>query len=274
MKILITGASGYVGAKIYQDLRSKGYDVWGTYNENVIDGNAVKVDLTKKTEVDSLIERVDPDVIIHLAADAQSKTCEDSPEYARKINVDSTKYLVDNAKTKNIRFIHLSTFACFNPSNVYGKTKLEAEQLVATLDNYVIFRASMIIGLSPNTTSENFFNSLLSSSQNDLVIEADTSWKFETTCINHLSKVIELSINNPAINQVMIPIVAKGVTSRYKITKDLLASSDQSISAVDQNRVIPLPEFNKNALTAQGLPEATYEECIKEIADQISTNYQ
>lgn len=270
MKILLTGASGYVGAKIHQDLIQNGYNVYGTYLNNEPTEKGIKVDLTKRADVNNVIAKIRPDVILHVAADAHSKTCEANPIHANLINVEATRFLVDNAKKHNIRFIQLSTFACFNPSNTYGKTKLQAEKIVSTLNNYIILRASLIIGISPNHTSENFFNTLLASIRNNHSIEADTSWKFEVTCLSHLSRVIRAVLANPDLNNIIIPIVAKGITSRYKIATDLLTRFNIETKSINQNRNIPLPTFNRAILKENDLPETTYEQCIKEIANEIT----
>ena len=271
MKILLTGASGYVGSKIFQTLTKKGLDVYGTYHNHKIGGKGVKVDLTVKKEVQKLIEDIKPDIIIHTAADAHSKTCEADPEKARKINVDCTQYLVDEAKDRNIRFIFLSTFASFNPENTYGKTKYDAENIVSTLSDYVILRASMIIGVSPNTTSQNFFNHVLTSIKNREDIVADTSWEMEITCLYHLTQVVEALIETPRIKHVIIPIVTKGLTSRYQIAKDVTKKKKVKIISVDENRVVPLPNFYHGILTKLGLPESTYKDCIKQISEDIKS---
>lgn len=270
MKILITGASGYVGSKIYNVLKNKAYDVIGSYNNHKFQGNALQIDLTNEFEVEKKLKMIRPNVIIHLAADAHSKTCEENPKYAKRINVDSTKYLVNLSKNMSIRLIYLSSFACFNPTNVYGKTKLKAEKLVSTLENYVIIRSSLIVGLSPNTISENFFNSFLHDIKNKEQIEADTSWEFELTCLNHLVQIIEECINNLKINKIILPVVSDGVTSRYTILKDLTKNSKIKLAPIDQNRKIDLPVFDKDILSKYGLPNSTYEECIKNVRQDIN----
>lgn len=269
MKVLITGASGYVGAKIYEDLQQTYHLVVGTYYNNKINGNSYRIDLTNQNRVNDMIDEINPDVIIHTAADAHSKTCADNPEYAKKINIDSTKYLVKKADMNNTRFIQISTFACFNPQNVYGKTKLEAERIVSKLDNFVILRASLIIGLSPNIHSDNFFNSLLKNLKNHSSPQADISWEFEVTCLHHLSEVIIKLLDKQDIKQVNLPIIANGITTRYKIAKDLFEGFDITITPINQNRVIPLPSIERNILSKYGLPEITYDECIKTIKDDL-----
>lgn len=64
MKILIIGASSYVGARIFIDLRDR-YDVAGTYSTNRLAQEFVKLDITKKDQVSELVKKINPDVIIH-----------------------------------------------------------------------------------------------------------------------------------------------------------------------------------------------------------------
>ncbi len=269
MKILLTGASGYVGAKVFKDLTDHGYDVWGTYNKTEIFGKGVKVDLTDRDEVEKLIEKVDPDIIIHAAADAHTKSCMEDPINARKINVDATRYLVDTIKGKDTRLIYFSTFNCFNPTSIYGETKLEAENIVSTLESYLILRFSIIIGKSPNRSSLNFFNDLLDAIEKREPIEMDTSWEFEATCLDHVVNVLEAIINKPELQNLMIPIVAQGVTTRYEIAERLLSKRGVDVKPIDQKRVIPLPEFDPEILVKLGLPQPTIDECLERINKEI-----
>ncbi|MEN9389858.1 MAG: hypothetical protein RLY61_942 [Candidatus Parcubacteria bacterium] len=269
-KILITGASGYVGSRIYKDLKDAGFDVVGTFNNTKLFDDLVKVDLTNQQQVKDLITEVKPRVIIHTAADAHTNTCEQYPDYAQKINTEATKYLVDEAKTHAIRFIHLSTFACFNEnaSSVYAKTKIQAEKLVERLEDYVIVRLSMVVGLSPNQVSKNFYNDLLQVYKATVPFEADSSWQFEMSYLGNVVNLIKQIINMPEIKQVMIPYADEGVTSKYNIAKDLLG--DKVTEAIS-NRSIPLPELDLSVFDTYKLKRGKYELCIEDMRRELTT---
>lgn len=243
LKILITGASGYVGSRIYKDLKDAGFDVVGTFNNTTLFEELIKADLTDSQQVKDLIAEVKPQVIVHTAADAHTNTCEQNPDFAQKLNVEGTRYLVDEAKLHAIRFIHLSTFACFNEnaSSVYAKTKIQAEKMVEKLENYVIIRLSMVVGLSPNQVSKNFYNDLLQAYKANVPFEADSSWQFEMSYLGNVLKLIKQIINMPEVKQVMVPYADEGITSKYNIAKDLLGGK---VKEIVSNRVIPLPDLD------------------------------
>jgi dTDP-4-dehydrorhamnose reductase len=269
LKILITGASGYVGSRVYKDLKDAGFDVVGAFNNTKLFDDLVKVDLTDSQQVKDLIAEVNPQIIIHTAADAHTNTCEQYPDYAQKINIEATKYLVDEAKTHSIRFIHLSTFACFNEnaSSVYAKTKIQAEKLVETLEDYVIVRLSMVVGLSPNRTSKNFYNDLHQACNLAVPFEADSSWQFEMSYLGNVVNIIKQIISMPEIKQVMIPYVDEGVTSKYNIAKDLLG--DRVKEAVS-NRFIPRPELDLSVFEKYNLQRGKYEFCIEDMRRELT----
>lgn len=269
-KILITGASGYVGSYVYRSL-CKSHDVVGTYNLTKLFDELQQVDITDSRQVRNIIDETNPDIIIHilLAADVHSKTCENDPLNAQALNVDATKYIADIAKEKGIRVIYLSTFACYSPSNVYGKTKFEAEKIIQTLDSYVILRASLIVGTSPNRKSHNFFNDILDSIKNKQDMEVDSSWQFEMTYLGHLSEVISGVIGNTEINKLIIPVVARGVTSRYKIANSILKDYNLKVQEIDQNRVIPQPDLDYSAYKKFSLPQYTVEECLRKMKEEV-----
>jgi dTDP-4-dehydrorhamnose reductase len=270
LKILITGASGYVGSRIYKDLKDAGFNVVGTFNSTKLFDELVKIDLTDSQQVKDLIAEVNPQIIIHTAADAHTNTCEQYPDYAQKINTEATKYLVDEAKLHAIRFIHLSTFACFNEnaSSVYAKTKIQAEKLVESLEDYVIIRLSMVVGLSPNRTSKNFYNDLLQACKADITFEADSSWQFEMSYLGNVVNLMKQIISKHEIKQVMIPYADEGLTSKYNIAKDLLGG--KAIETVS-NRSIPLPELDLSVFDSYHLERGKYELCIEDMRRELTT---
>ncbi len=73
--IIITGASGYVGARLYLDL-SKDFRVLGTYKTKQLSEEFEKLDITNSGDVNDLVKSCKPNVIIHAAANASSKSCE------------------------------------------------------------------------------------------------------------------------------------------------------------------------------------------------------
>lgn len=272
-RILLTGASGYVGARIYKDIKSTGYDIKGLYHNNKIFDDLVKVDIKNYKDVEDIMNSVKPKILIHCAADAHTNTCEQDPNNAYELNVEATRKVVEIAKTQKIRVIYISTFACFkpNPSNVYAKTKVAAENLVKELKDYVILRLSMVTGLSPNTSSQNFYNDLIKAYKTKLAIDADSDWKFEMTYLGHVSEVVERTINMPTINNVVIPVIEQGVTSKYEIALDLFKGFDVDINETKSGRIIPLVEIDSEVYSKFNLIKHNYKESIKLMRKELES---
>jgi len=79
-EVLITGANSYVGARIYYDLR-RDFGIVGTYHNFQLSSDFVHLDITNPTEVKKVVEQVDPATIVHVAANASAKWCEDHPNW-------------------------------------------------------------------------------------------------------------------------------------------------------------------------------------------------
>jgi dTDP-4-dehydrorhamnose reductase len=104
--------------------------------------------------VQSLFERLHPDVVIHTAADWSTEKA------MREVIVEGTENVARAARKLGIRLIHLSTDVVFDgeggcyteenkpsPVHAYGKAKYESEQIVLeTCADSVVVRTSLIIG--------------------------------------------------------------------------------------------------------------------------------
>ena len=124
-KILITGAAGYVGSVLTQQLLNRGYFIRGFDNlsfggESLISifnhskFEFIRGDLRQKDDVAEAIKGVDG--VVHLAAIVGDPACSRKPEVARKTNWEGSCALLDAAIKNNVkRFIFAST--CSN----YGK---------------------------------------------------------------------------------------------------------------------------------------------------------
>src|SRR4030042_4024236 len=128
-KILLTGASSYVGARIYEDLKNK-YGLVGTYFQHQLFPELVQLDLTDKRAVEQIISQQKPKIIIHVANYPSVKEAANNEPGYIKLNKEATETLVGMAKKIGAKRIFISSFAALNTSDIYGKLKLESEEIV------------------------------------------------------------------------------------------------------------------------------------------------
>ncbi|WP_312555788.1 dTDP-4-dehydrorhamnose reductase [Empedobacter brevis] len=151
-RILVTGANGQLGQSILE--QSKNYKeiecFFVTRNE---------LDLTNEDLVKHYFEDKSFDFIVNCAAYTAVDKAEDDQENAYLVNVKAVEYLAKIAKQKNSQFIHISTDYVFdgtesmprtefdqtNPIGVYGKTKLNGENLALENNpNTIIIRTAWV----------------------------------------------------------------------------------------------------------------------------------
>ena len=114
MRILVTGAAGFVGRHLCAHLRASGHDV--TPLTSVRSGGDVAVDLREQALVGSVFARTNPDAVVHLAARYSPKGLEDmealvSENVAVARNVLAAAY----ASVPRARVILMSSSAVYGP---------------------------------------------------------------------------------------------------------------------------------------------------------------
>jgi dTDP-4-dehydrorhamnose reductase len=154
-KILILGASGFIGNTIYKDLRSY-FDVYGTYfsQESLFGENQVfyKFD-GESDDVEVILNIVQPDVIISCF------TCDFKS--GLKVHEQLFSYVT---VTQNCKLVFISTAQVFDGLNQFpakeqdkplalsetGKYRLSIEKLIRQLpeENYLIFRLPLVLGVN------------------------------------------------------------------------------------------------------------------------------
>lgn len=153
MKILITGGTGFIGSRLSIRARASGHDIIVVGLTNT-DGERNRLNELQALGIEVKVGRLqDPefvrsalagcDAVIHLAAAQHEANVPDV--YFRSVNVDGTRVLLDACMDMGVkRFVYGSTIGVYGsasgaaldedspprPENIYGVTKLEAENLV------------------------------------------------------------------------------------------------------------------------------------------------
>ena len=97
-KALITGSQGFVGHYLRQELEHHGYTVTGLDIQTGED--VLEIDLLDKTAVESVIEQLQPDVVFHLAGQANVAKSWAIPQKTVELNVIAAINLMEAVRQK------------------------------------------------------------------------------------------------------------------------------------------------------------------------------
>ena len=86
MRIMVTGSSGFLGRNLVELLERNDHEVVKLYGRNKVDGG-VQLDLLDFEKVESLVDNVKPDVVIHAAACCNVADVSKDPERARRFEL-------------------------------------------------------------------------------------------------------------------------------------------------------------------------------------------
>lgn len=173
--VLVTGSNGLLGQKLTEKVLNEGGVnlVATSKGENrypVKEGyQYATMDILNADEVRTVIEKYEPDVIIHTAAMTNVDTCHEQRELAYQLNVEAVDTLVKLCEEHNIQLVHLSTdfifdgengpydeLAAANPVSYYGETKLKAEELIKNSKaKWVILRTILVYGIVSDMSRSN-----------------------------------------------------------------------------------------------------------------------
>ncbi len=153
-KVIVIGCHGQVGSSLTSQLKSRA-DV------ELFAFDRKELDITDANCVGSVIGSIQPDVIINAAAYTAVDHAEQDTHQCYAVNDNAVENLAKAANQVDALILHISTDYVFdgesskpyteqditNPQSVYGKSKLQGEQKIATFcSRYAVLRTSWVFG--------------------------------------------------------------------------------------------------------------------------------
>ena len=171
MKILITGASGFIGSFIVEEALKRGFETWAAVRKSSSREwlkderiHFIELNLSSKAQLVEQLRGMDFDYVVHAAGVTK---CLNKADFHR-INTEGTKNLAEallEVKMPLKRFVFVSSLSIFGaikeqepyeeiresdtpqPNTESGRSKLEAEQFLATTTlPYIILRPTGVYG--------------------------------------------------------------------------------------------------------------------------------
>ncbi|AIY67013.1 dTDP-4-dehydrorhamnose reductase family protein [Pseudoalteromonas piratica] len=254
-KVLITGATGLLGRALFRVFSQQDFCVTGTGFSRA-KAPIKQIDLTNKDNVTELLNTIEPDIIIHAAAERKPDMCENNKAHTKALNLAVTEHLAIEAKRLNARLFFISTDYVFdgttppyfeastpNPLNFYGETKVLGEQCVLSVSaNHTVIRVPVLYG-DVETLSESAITTITEQVHTNPISKHDNWAVRYPTHVEDIAKTLVDLANLPSSETTGI----FHVSDHQAYTKFQIATLTASLLNLDKSGVTPINEPSQSA---------------------------
>ncbi|MBY0347695.1 MAG: SDR family oxidoreductase [Hydrotalea flava] len=259
MKILITGANGFIGAHFIQYCLQHKLNFVATGTKPVcsidIPNDYATMDITNRKNIRKVLEQYQPNVILHAAAMSKPDECQLNQEACLQVNLLGTHHLLMEAANLNqaVHFIFISTDFVFGgngpnaeedvkqPLNFYGASKLMAELcLLQTSQPVTVVRPSFVFGPEIKGVRKDFLHQVYDKIQQQEVFPIVNDQYRTPTFIVDFCKGLH-------------QIIDTGSTGTFHLSGSTYITPYQM--AVTMADILQLPKHTLKAVTANDFPE-------------------
>ncbi|MCX7818593.1 MAG: SDR family oxidoreductase [Kiritimatiellae bacterium] len=200
MKLLITGATGFLGREVTRRLAAE-HTVMPVGGRHAPEGG-IALDLRRRGVWRPLLAEHRPDWVVHLAAYREPDFCEENPEETRALNTAPVIELMHELPAST-RVLFVSTDYVFDGDsppyredsprravNEYGRSKIEAEDAVLTRPDSIVLRIPLLVGSGPTFESSGFLYQIVCALRSPAPQTADAVLRRFPTWIRDVAEAI------------------------------------------------------------------------------------
>jgi dTDP-4-dehydrorhamnose reductase len=248
-RILMLGASGFIGRYLLDRLKTEGHEVTGTYLERHQKG-LVSLNLLDYDDLKKLLLEEKPEYVVFLTGSKDVRRCEQEPAYALDTNVQVVRNYILACSSLGLRpkTLFFSTDYVFDgvaghyastsltcPRTVYGATNMIAERLFQKADlTTLILRVSAVMGRSGG-----FYHWLEENLLADNFVELYDNTYFSPTSIGRLCDFVAKFIKHGVDQGVSIAHLSDGFRmTRYDFGRLLAAKLNKPNNLVGSKMAV------------------------------------
>ncbi len=299
MKILITGANGLLGQKLVALLSAdKDLQVIATArttNQLPATGREAyrfaRMDVTDRENVIDIVGDYQPDTIINTAAMTHVDRCEENQDECHTANVTAVENLIEACETFQVHLIQLSTDFIFNgtngpldenaspdPVNFYGRSKLEAEELLRKSKcDYSIIRTVLVYGVGYDPSQSNIVLWVIDKlNKKEEINLVNDQWRTPTLVEDLaegcflIAKKRALGVYNISGREMMTPYhMAETIADEFNLDKSLIHETDSDTFTQPAKRPLKTGLTIDKAAGKLGYSPHSFREGLKLVSKQL-----
>lgn len=251
MKVLVTGAAGFLGRHIAKRFRDSGWDVTG-FDLAVFEEPGVEFlqgDLTDSASIEQAVAPVD--VVAHVGAIGDVYLAGEQPALAARVNVVGTANVVEAAVRHDSRVVYASTWEVYGeperepidedhptmPDHPYSITKLAGESLLLAAADLrdlpsIALRLGTAYGsgLRPNSVFRIFLDKARQGEP--ITIQGDGSQGRQFTHASDISRAFLLAAES-TVSGIALNVVAPETTSIKELAEAVVAKFSTELTFGD-----------------------------------------
>lgn len=286
-KILITGATGMLGSKIWDELQQEGqanlFAVGRSASHH--NSNFIACNLADPVAFRQILDELKPDVVIHSAANVNLNDCEKEKAYTYQLHVLASRVIASCKYIK--KSIYISTDSVFDgitgnyreddyvaPLNYYALTKALGEEAFANASHPSIVLRTNIFGFSKPLRSS-LFEWAWANLNDNQVIAGYSNVFFNPLYVGSLAKIVNQLLHQEEATGILHVGTRHGLSKYEFISKvaDIFNFSPSLIRSglADNNGAIKRP---MNTILNTDKVETEYKIAMPEIEQELLNLFQ